>query len=475
MAEFKFSCPQCGQNIACDDLWRGQQLQCPGCQATLTVPAVPSAIGQVGVAPPAASAPRISIARHQPAEAAAPPPQSTPAPRPAPQRRGAPAKAAKKDGLARYASIAVIVIAAGVGCYYGFGLFQKMQKKFNEKQAAEAKKSDGGEMGHIANLYSVLDATDPSRHEVLSAGQGGIAQRARNAANAASRASAGENAGDAKDDPALLATPSWTLELNQAQVPGSRANGTISGTAFVPDTIRVDRAGTAEVLTLREGTGTYGDREILIYLHLKPGETVAGHNWSVTKDVKSAEVSQSTEDLESWSRHGAATEVIHDRVCIEAGNGRGGERRNTGEDFPRPARCGTQRSRRAILAPIVPHSPDRDLSPGAASCPGGRRIEDRRLRIATRSSRRSKSRRNGRRTNLPGANPSSILHSQSTSAHPLLLPRPVTPLHLFSHKHLTRYKTRYKPGTEPLQIARSLDRGDRDRPGRRVVRLAQRT
>ena len=52
------------------------------------------------------------------------------------------------------------------------------------------------------------------------------------------------------------------------------------------DSARIDRVGTAQVLALRQGAGPAADREILIYLHLNPGETLAGHNWTVSQEAK---------------------------------------------------------------------------------------------------------------------------------------------------------------------------------------------
>jgi hypothetical protein len=38
MAEFKFSCPQCGQQIQCDAGYAGTQINCPACQQSIVVP-----------------------------------------------------------------------------------------------------------------------------------------------------------------------------------------------------------------------------------------------------------------------------------------------------------------------------------------------------------------------------------------------------------------------------------------------------
>ena len=41
MSEFKFSCPACGQNILCDTSNQGMSMNCPSCNASITVPQPP--------------------------------------------------------------------------------------------------------------------------------------------------------------------------------------------------------------------------------------------------------------------------------------------------------------------------------------------------------------------------------------------------------------------------------------------------
>jgi hypothetical protein len=42
MAEFKFPCPQCGQQIQCDAGYAGTQINCPACKRPIVVPQMPS-------------------------------------------------------------------------------------------------------------------------------------------------------------------------------------------------------------------------------------------------------------------------------------------------------------------------------------------------------------------------------------------------------------------------------------------------
>src|ERR1017187_6841615 len=43
MAEFKFLCPRCSQNIQCDTGYAGTQINCPSCQQSIVVPQSPRA------------------------------------------------------------------------------------------------------------------------------------------------------------------------------------------------------------------------------------------------------------------------------------------------------------------------------------------------------------------------------------------------------------------------------------------------
>lgn len=41
MPEFKFSCPHCSQRLQCDEQFSGREIQCPGCDHLIRIPAVP--------------------------------------------------------------------------------------------------------------------------------------------------------------------------------------------------------------------------------------------------------------------------------------------------------------------------------------------------------------------------------------------------------------------------------------------------
>jgi hypothetical protein len=102
MTEFKFSCPGCGQHIACDVGYAGAQINCPTCKQAIVVPQAPS------VAPAIPPAPARLAGR------VAPPP---PVP-PMPERAGAAAPPPKKSGALKMVSIvAVVLVCAAVGFF----------------------------------------------------------------------------------------------------------------------------------------------------------------------------------------------------------------------------------------------------------------------------------------------------------------------------------------------------------------------
>ena len=289
MSDIKFSCPQCGQHITCDELCMGMEVACPGCQQTLTVP-------QMAPAPAAApppTQPRITINRtaHQPAAAAAPPPRTMPA-----YRTFNPEPEPKKGGVKKLITIALVVIAFGVGGYFGFNWVYQLQQKTNAKMAEAGKNSDGGEMGETAAIYKTLDATDPDKMRMPSYSDlpgTRLARRAGHDHNAATAAAAD----DEGDDAATMKTPgndlpvipaAYSLDANTATIPEGRVNGAISGSPFVAEIIRFDAAQTYQVLRFTQGSLTSPDREVLVYFHFKPGESPAGNTILITSDSHAA-------------------------------------------------------------------------------------------------------------------------------------------------------------------------------------------
>ncbi len=305
MADIKFACPHCNQHITCDELWGGHELQCPSCQGNLTVPARPAPAAapppptpqpapvqrgsSVVFKPPAASAPKLAIGTPQAA--------TTGPDRSIPIRNLAPPPPKKGNKWLKYAGTTVAVAAVAVGGYFGFLWLRQMQASANEKSKAEdARNSGESQVGHIANLNSVLDATEPghSLSELSERKSSGPRQRRT-----------GVGAPIPATDPSAGATPSassslpvvppvYTLDVAAAKIPDGRVNGTLSGSNFVAEAARVETVGSAQVLRLLQGPLVSPDREVLIYLHLKPGEKLGGQTLSIANDMKGSAVPQVT-------------------------------------------------------------------------------------------------------------------------------------------------------------------------------------
>src|SRR5664279_2822201 len=74
MADLKFTCTHCGQEIECDELWSGHEIQCPTCKKELTVPPKPDAPPHATLAAAKPGQPRLSIGLSRSERSAAPPP-----------------------------------------------------------------------------------------------------------------------------------------------------------------------------------------------------------------------------------------------------------------------------------------------------------------------------------------------------------------------------------------------------------------
>jgi len=311
MAEFKFGCPHCGQKILVEELWSGHELQCPGCHKALTVPPNPAAApaprppasgayaapvapglapaaaspppppppsGEFGCRnPPAASGSRLAIGASKAPVSSAPPRPGAVSPL---QRKAARAKSDSNGGVKKILTVAAVVIVLGVGGYFGYGFVKSWQEKANKSDANGG--SGSGQVGHIQALNATLDATDPDRR--------GAPPRSKSMAMAAAQPAQPTTQGTAKDLP--LATATWTLDVDSAKIPDGRANGMLSATNFVVDNARVDTVGAVQVLSLKQGAGPVADREVLIYLRLKPGENLGGQKLTISKDIRGAAAPQ---------------------------------------------------------------------------------------------------------------------------------------------------------------------------------------
>ena len=123
----KFSCSHCGQEIECDELWSGHEIQCPTCKGQLTVPPKPDAPPHASLASVQRSAPKLSIGASRAGRDAAPPP-------PPPQelimqQKLKEARAGQKGSASKWVTVGAVVVILGVGGYFAYGPVTKWWAK----------------------------------------------------------------------------------------------------------------------------------------------------------------------------------------------------------------------------------------------------------------------------------------------------------------------------------------------------------
>ncbi len=129
MSDFKFACPACGQRILAGDDYVGRQINCPACQAAITVPANPSA----PPAPPMAA--RLSVS------ALTSPQPDTSVPMPSPEEQGSAvfqahqARKSKKTYTGLIAAVAALALV-GLSAFLGRDWLAAKWKAFHGTSAA---------------------------------------------------------------------------------------------------------------------------------------------------------------------------------------------------------------------------------------------------------------------------------------------------------------------------------------------------
>jgi hypothetical protein len=212
-----------------------------------------------------------------------------------PIRNLAPPKRKESNLVVRIATAAAVVVALGAGGYFGFIWLKGVQDKANEKSHAdEARNSGESQVGHIANLNSVLDATEPGHYPGET--------RSRSVGPKARSTGVGEEisvgGGDSGASPASAASAAEkqlpvlppVYSLDSTKIPEGRVNGMLAGTNFLAESTRIDPSPTAQVLRFIQGQPVSPEREMLVYLHLKPGEKLGGQVVNVTSDMHGAAV-----------------------------------------------------------------------------------------------------------------------------------------------------------------------------------------
>ena len=298
MSTQKFACPNCSQHIEAGEEYAGLQINCPNCQCALVVPASPLRVSLPAVSaapsppPPPLAARRLTV---RPVHAAAAPAVPQPAPPPPLTRqpsvalhdRGSEPAASKSK---RILIGAAVVLALGAGLFGAISLGGRVQKKFNDSRAKDDDPGViGGQVGHIAELYNVLDATDPNKMGRPSRADDGPG-RGAGARTRRSRTAALGSGNDSPPEPESLPVlpATWTLDADAARIPNGRVSGLLSGSNFVASSVFLLSGTATPVLALRQGEGADVDRELLIYLRFKRGDKIEGGAWTFSKEQTGA-------------------------------------------------------------------------------------------------------------------------------------------------------------------------------------------
>ncbi len=158
----KFSCSQCGQHIAYDEAWAGQQIQCPACQSSIVVP-------QIQRLPPKPSAPAVTKEPPKPAVAKLAPGVTqvarSSAHAPAAIKRALPRPPRGENSLLKYSVMAVVIaILLGVGYFYGLplitGALPQEPAANSPARSSQGGGSMGGPMGEVNGAMDVSETLD---------------------------------------------------------------------------------------------------------------------------------------------------------------------------------------------------------------------------------------------------------------------------------------------------------------------------
>jgi len=281
MADFRFTCAHCGQEIELDELWTGHQIQCPSCQQELTVPPKPAPAGgglRAGFAAAKPGQSRLSIGASQTERSTttrAVAPQAA-----ALEQKLASAKGGQSGAAMKWIVTGVVVVVLGVGGYMGYPYVKDWL----------AKRSEAAKQASTAATQEVTTATAPD----------------------AAAAPAPE---PEKELPVLPAV--WTLDITKAVIPVGKANGMIAGTNFMVETARLDQVGSAYLLQLLEGPPTSPDRGFRIFLYLNAGEAITNHTWTISRDQRGKGMPQVVKLARTNPRYQAQQKTVYSGYAMQ--------------------------------------------------------------------------------------------------------------------------------------------------------------
>jgi hypothetical protein len=249
MAEIILDCPACKKPIQADDAWAGEEINCPLCQSPMTVPGAPATHQGAGLGRQLVGVPgqtKLSAGTTQTARSAAG--------SGAPLRNFQARQVKHAKPWVKYVINGVVVVALLVGGWFAWPYVRP----------------------HLPFLKS----------------EGEVAEATTASTGAEPATAAAEPAEPPPPKEVPMTTPVYTLDVGAANISEGKVNGSIAGTNFVPDTVRLDKLTTGYVLELREGSGATPDRGLRVYLRLSPTDSPTGHTWTVSQDMKAGDVSR---------------------------------------------------------------------------------------------------------------------------------------------------------------------------------------
>jgi len=256
MAEIVFDCPSCKQPVQADDAWGGEQIECPLCKAPMIVPQAQ-----------APSAPAKGAAKHLGKQLVSVPggtklsagaiqvPSS--GGRGIPIRNYQPEQKKRQHPAVRFAIIGVVIVAAVASGWVAWP-YIRPHIPFLNKEAEEAGAAPPTVPGEAAAQTPQEPAPPPPPKEVP------------------------------------MTPPVYTLDIAQAKISEGKVNGTIAGTNFVPDVVRLDQVAGGYVLNLRQGAGQTPDRGLRVNIQLQPTDSPTGQTWQVSQGLKGTPISRVT-------------------------------------------------------------------------------------------------------------------------------------------------------------------------------------
>lgn len=230
MSDFQFNCPSCKSAVVVDEQFAGSKIKCPVCSHDAIIPSAPGKGKQLGVAAQGQKAP----------------------PPPIPMA----AQAMLQQKQQRMPGWAKALITAGVlGTIAAVLIFTP---------AIDKVKALIGKGEDTAAAQAPLPLPGGGQPQ----GQGGAQHPPPAPAPA-----------PAPEGPAVKAE--YTLDLTLAQIPGAKVSGTVENDPFQLDSALIS----GDVLMLRQGKGTFPDKEVLIYL--RAGANLEGKKWEITAEQTS--------------------------------------------------------------------------------------------------------------------------------------------------------------------------------------------